>query len=197
MIGTVDPTTKDLIEKCPNISDGTSCLKFDCYVPPLIYCHHVGSPLEMTRTKPRPGSATLRVFISVLEKVDSETLEITNEATQQEPDSSGLHTGSNVDMESAAMAPQEVQQASDEKGAQAAADNVDIGNTEAAVEAAQQSLDASGIGATDSANTASTLLENLKGISETLKSVLDIVVEKIDVLAKVGYRYHYASYYLN
>ena len=140
----------------------------------------------MTRTKPRPGSATLRVFISVLEKVDSETLEITNEATQQEPDSSGPHTGSNVDMESAAMAPQEVQQASDEKGAQAA-DNVDMGNTEAAVEAAQQSLDASGIGATDNVNTASKLLENLKGLSGTLKSVLDIVVEKIDVLAKVRY----------
>ena len=147
----------------------------------------------MTRTKPRPGSATLRVFISVLEKVDSETLEITNEATQQEPDSSGLHTGSNVDTESADMALQEVQQASDEKGVQTG-DNVDTENAEAAIEAAQQSIDASGIGATDSANTASKLLENLKGLSETLKSVLDIVVEKIDVLAKVSYSY--ANYYL-
>ena len=138
----------------------------------------------MTRLKPSSGSATLRIFISVVEQVDLESMEATNEATQQEPDSSGLHTGSNVDMESAAMAPQEVQQASDEKGAQAA-DNVDMGNTEAAVEAAQQSLDASGIGATDNVNTASKLLENLKGLSGTLKSVLDIVVEKIDVLAKV------------
>ena len=141
----------------------------------------------MTRVKPRPGSAMLRIFISVVEQVNPESMEITNEATQQEPDSSGVHTGSNVNPESADMAPQEVQQASDEKGAQTAADNVDMGNTEAAVEAAQQSLDASGIGATENVNTASKLLENLKGLSGTLKSVLDIVVEKIDVLAKVRY----------
>ena len=148
----------------------------------------------MTRSEPRSGSAALRIFISVVEQVDPESIEISNEVTQQEPDSSGVHTGSNVDPESADMAPQEVQQASDEKGAQAA-DNVDTANAEAAIKAAQQSIDASGIGATDSANTASTLLENLKGLSETLKSVLDIVVEKIDVLAKVSYSY--ANYYLD
>ena len=139
----------------------------------------------MTRSEPRSGSAALRIFISVVEQVDPESIEISNEATQQEPDSSGVHTGSNVDMESADMAPQEVQQASDEKGAQAA-DNVDTKNAEAAIKAAQQSIDASGIGATDSAITASKLLEDLKGLSETLKSVLDVVVEKIDVLAKVS-----------
>ena len=150
----------------------------------------------MTRVKPRPGSAVLGVFISVVEQVNPESVEITNEAHQQEPDSRGVHTGSNVDTESADMALQEVQQASDEKGAQAA-DNVDTKNAEAAIKAAQQSIEASGIGATDSTNTASKLLENLKGLSGTLKSVLDIVVEKIDVLAKVSYRYHYASYYLN
>ena len=140
----------------------------------------------MTRSKPRPGSAALRIFISVVEQVNPESIEISNEATQQEPDSSGVHTGSNVDTESADMAPQEVQQASDEKGAQAG-DNVDTKNAEAAIEAAQQSLDASRIGATDNVNTASKLLENLKGLSGTLKSVLDVVVEKIDVLAKVRY----------
>ena len=148
----------------------------------------------MTRSKPRSGSATLRVFISVVEQVNPESVEITNEATQQEPDSRGVHTGSNVDTESADMALQEAQQASDEKGVQAG-DNVDTENAEAAIEAAQQSIDASGIGVTDSANTASTLLENLKGLSETLKSVLDIVVEKIDVLAKVSHSY--ANYYLD
>ena len=149
----------------------------------------------MNRSEPRPASAALRIFISVVEQVDPESIETSNEATQQESDSSGVHTGSNVDPESADMAPQEVQQASDEKGAQAAADNVDTENAEAAIIAAQQSLDASGIGATDSVNTASTLVENLKGLSETLKSVLDIVVEKIDVLAKVSYSY--ANYYLD
>ena len=149
----------------------------------------------MTRVKPRPGSAMLRIFISVVEQVNPGSVEITKEATQQEPDSSGVHTGSNVDPESADMAPQEVQQASDEKGAQAAADNVDTGIAEAAIIAAQQSLDASGIGATGNVNTASKLLENLKGLSGTLKSVLDVVVEKIDVLAKVSYSY--ANYYLD
>ena len=142
----------------------------------------------MTRVKPRPGSAMLRIFISVVEQVNPESVEITNEAPQQEPDSRGVHT------ESADMALQEVQQAPDEKRAQAG-DNVDTKNAEAAIEAAQQSIDASGIGATDSVNTASTLVENLKGLSETLKSVLDIVVEKIDVLAKVSYSY--ANYYLD
>ena len=150
--------------------------------------------MEMTRLKPRPGSSALRIFISVVEQVDPETLEITNEATQQEPDSSGVHTGSNVDPESAEMALQEVQQASDEKGAPAA-DNVDTGNAEAAIIAAQQSLDASVIGATDNVDPASKLLENLKELSGTLKLVLDVVVEKIDILAKVSYGH--ASYYLN
>ena len=117
-----------------------------------------------------------------MEQVNPESVEITNEAPQQEPDSRGVHT------ESADMALQEVHQAPDEKRAQAG-DNVDTKNAEAAIEAAQQSIDASGIGATDSVNTASTLVENLKGLSETLKSVLDIVVEKIDVLAKVSYSY--------
>ena len=141
----------------------------------------------MTRLKPRPGSVALRIFISVVEQVDPESVEISNEATQQEPDSGGVRT------ESADMA---LQEASDEKGAQAG-DNVDTANAEAAIKAAQQSIDASGIGATDGLNTASTLLENVKGLSEILKSVLDIVVGKIDVLAKVSYLYSYASYYLD
>ena len=142
----------------------------------------------MTRSKPRSGSATVRIFISVVEQVSPESVEITNEATQQEPDSGGVRT------ESADMA---LQEASDEKGAQAG-DNVDTANAEAAIKAAQQSIDASGIGATDGLNTASTLLlENVKGLSEILKSVLDIVVEKIDVLAKVNYLNRYASYYFD
>ena len=138
----------------------------------------------MIRLKPRPDSSALRIFISVVEQVDPESMEATNEATKQEPGEKEVHTGSNDGMENAEIPLQEVQQAPDEKRAQAG-DNVDTENAEAAIKAAQQSIDASGIGATDSANTASTLLENLKGLSETLKSVLDIVVEKIDVLAKV------------
>ena len=138
----------------------------------------------MIRPKPRPGSATLRVFISVVEQVDPESMEATNEVTQQEPDEGEIRTSHSVNLESAEMPLQEVQQAPDEKQVDTG-DNVDVENAEMSLQAAQQALDASGICATDSAGTTSTLLGNLENLSGTLKSVLDIVVEKIDVLAKV------------
>ena len=150
----------------------------------------------MTRLKPRPGSAVLRIFISVVEQVDPESMEATNEATQQEPGEEEVHTGSSDDMRRAEIPLQEVQQAPDKKGVNTG-DNADVENAEMSLQAAQKAIGASGIRATDSTDTKSTLLGNLENLSETLKTVLDIVVEKIDVLAKVSYRYHYASYYLN
>ena len=150
----------------------------------------------MTRSKPRPGSAALRIFISVVEQIDPESMEATNEATQQEPDEEEICMSNSVNLESAEMAPQEGQQAPEEKEVNTG-DNVEVENAEMSLQAAQKAISASGIRATDSADTKSTLLGNLEDLSETLKTVLDIVVEKIDVVAKVSYRYHYASYYLN
>ena len=57
---------------------------------------------------------------------------------------------------------------------------------ETALEIVEQALDDGGIRTSDTVDTASTLLGNLKGLSEILKSVLDIVVEKIDEVAKVS-----------
>ena len=150
----------------------------------------------MTRLKPRPGSAALRIFISVVEQIDPESMEATNEATQQEPDEEEVHTGSSDDMENAEIPLQEVQQAPDKKGVNAS-DNADVANAEMSLQAAQKAIGAGGIRMTDNGGSTSTLLGNLKDLSKTLKKVLDIVVEKIAVVAKVSYRSRYASSYLN
>ena len=150
----------------------------------------------MIRFKPRPGSAALRIFISAVEQVDPESMEATNEATREEPGEKEVHTDSNVDIGGAETPLQEVQQTPDKKGVNTG-DNADVENAETSLQAAQKAIGASGIRETDSADTKSTLLGNLKDLSETLKTVLDIVVEKIDVVAKVSYRSRYASNYLN
>ena len=152
----------------------------------------------MTRPKPRSGSATLRIFISVVEQVNLESMEATNEAAQQEPDEEEISTSISVISESAEMPLQEVQQTPDEKEVKTGDNaNAQLKNAEMSLQTAQKALGASGIRARDSADTTSTLLGNLKDLSETLKTILDIVVEKIDVVAQWSYHYRYASCYLD
>ena len=97
------------------------------------------------------------VFISVVEKADPERLEMGTEATQQGSEDK-VHTSSGVEVK----------------------------NTEVAMGATQQAIDASGIHTHGDVDNTSTLLGNLKNLSETLKSVLDIIVEKIDAVAEVS-----------
>ena len=64
--------------------------------------------------------------------------------------------------------------------------DVKVKNTEVAMGATQRAIDASGIRTHGDVDNASTLLGNLKNLSETLKFVLDIIVEKIDAVAEVS-----------
>ena len=72
--------------------------------------------------------------------------------------------------------------------------DVEVKNTEVAIGATQQAINASGIRTHRDVDNASTLLGNLKNLSETLKSVLDIIVEKIDAVAEVNR--HYLDHHL-
>ena len=72
--------------------------------------------------------------------------------------------------------------------------DVEVKNTEVAIGATQQAINASGIRTHRDVDNASTLLGNLMNLSETLKSVLDITVEKIDTVAEVSR--HYIDYRL-
>ena len=110
----------------------------------------------------KPRSDTLTVLLSVVETVEPAN-----------------------DTENPDMATNMIQPAQADGGV-SASDGADTVNAEAAIEVAQQALDASGIRKNDDAHTASTLLGNLENLSETLKSVLDIIVEKIDAVAEVG-----------
>ena len=118
----------------------------------------------MIRLKPRPGSSALRIFISVVEQFDPDSMEATNEATREEPGEKEVHTDSNVDIGGAETPLQEVQQTPDKKGVNTG-DNADVENAETSLQAAQKAIGASGIRETDSADTKSTLLGNLKDLS--------------------------------
>ena len=100
------------------------------------------------------------VFLSVVEKVDPERPEMGTEATQQGSED-GVHTSNDVEVK----------------------------NTEVVIGATQQAIDASGICTHGDANNTPTLLGNLKNLSETLKFVLDIIVEKIDAVAEANRHY--------
>ena len=64
--------------------------------------------------------------------------------------------------------------------------DVEVRNIEVAIGVTQQAIDASGIRTHRDVDNASTLLGNLKNLSETLKFFLDIIVEKIDTVAEVS-----------
>ena len=110
----------------------------------------------------KPRSDTLTVLLSVIETVEP------------------ANTTENTDMATNAIQPAQAD------GGVNTSDGTNTVNAEAAIEVAQQALDASGIRKNNDAHTASTLLGNLENLSETLKSVLDIIVEKIDAVAEVG-----------
>ena len=100
------------------------------------------------------------VFLSVVEKVDPERPDMGIGATQQGLED-GVHTSNDVE----------------------------VRNIEVAIGVTQQAIDASGIRTHRDVDNASTLLGNLKNLSETLKFVLDIIVEKIDAVAEVNRHY--------